>query len=344
MVNLNNYHLTFDDEFSGTSIAAANWNVATTPNQTHFLLDQPKASNVTVSDGLLHMRANKGDTTDGLPYSTAAIDTKGHVVVQYGYIEASIKVPDAKGMTPAFWLYPQSGMWTHEIDIMEMFLADPTTNGMTLHYGGDTGHDQFLTSSFTGPDFSAGFHTFGMEWTPSKITWSIDGVDRFTVTSNIPTEPMYVLLTQNTDDTRSWNSVDSTTPFPNVMDVDYVRVYAANTAPPPPPPIVTTHQLSLILAEDAWKGDAQFIVKVDGAKVGGSKVTALHSAGATQEFDYTGKWSAGVHDVEIDFTNDKYGGVGKDRALYVEGVKDQGGSYLSQEHAMYHNEAFDVVG
>ncbi len=333
MVNLANYHLTFDDEFSGTAINTAKWNVATTENQTHFFLDQPRAANVTVSGGQLHLKVNKGDTTDGRPYSTAAVDTKNKVDVQYGYIEASIKVPDASGITPAFWTYPQNGQWTHEVDIMEMFLADPFTNGMSLHF--PTNYvDAYVTKSYTGPNFSAGFHKFGVEWTPSAVIWTIDGVERFRVTQNIPNEQMYLILSDNTDQTRSSNSVNATTPFPNYVDVDYVKVYTPN-AP---------HKLSLLLSEDAYNGNAQFIVKVDGTKVGGpTQISALHSKGAVQQFDYTGLWGPGVHDIEVDFTNDAYGGTSlKDRNLYVEQVKYDGASFLSQEHIMRHTGAFHV--
>jgi beta-glucanase (GH16 family) len=29
-----------------------------------------------------------------------------------------------------------------------------------------------------GPDFSADFHTFGLQWNPDSIIWTIDGVER----------------------------------------------------------------------------------------------------------------------------------------------------------------------
>lgn len=119
--------------------------------------------------------------------------------------------------------------------------------------------------------------------------------------------------------------------------------YAGSTPPPPPPPPpppVTTHQLVLALAEDRYRGDAQFIAKVDGARVGGGTVTALERLGASQNFTFSGQWAAGTHDVEVDFINDRYGGTTRtDRNLYVDNVRYDGVSYLDHHVAMLSNGA-----
>lgn len=84
----------------------------------------------------------------------------------------------------------------------------------------------------------------------------------------------------------------------------------------------TTDTLVLSLSEDAWRGDAQFVVTVDGKQVGGAQtVTAPHSQGKSQKFNLTGQWGPGVHDVGIQFINDAYGGsAATDRNLYVDGL------------------------
>jgi hypothetical protein len=84
--------------------------------------------------------------------------------------------------------------------------------------------------------------------------------------------------------------------------------------------------LTLAMSEDAWQGDAQFTVTVDGKATGGvNTVTALHSTGATQTFTFDGTWSAGTHTVAVDFLNDAYGGSpSTDRNLYVTGATFNG--------------------
>ena len=84
--------------------------------------------------------------------------------------------------------------------------------------------------------------------------------------------------------------------------------------------------LNLRLSEDAWQGDAQYTVSIDGATIGGVQtVTAAHAAGATQDVVLTGSWGAGEHKIGITFLNDAYGGTAStDRNLYVDQVMYDG--------------------
>ncbi len=102
-------------------------------------------------------------------------------------------------------------------------------------------------------------------------------------------------------------------------------------APVTTAPTVTTigsgaDTLALQMAEDAWNGDAQYTVSVDGAQVGGTQtVTASQAAGASQTFDVLGNFSSGQHTVAIDFLNDAYGGTPQtDRNLYVDSASLDG--------------------
>ena len=107
---------------------------------------------------------------------------------------------------------------------------------------------------------------------------------------------------------------------------------------PVPASTVPPDQLTLALSEDAYQGNAQFIVKMDGKQLGAAQsVTALHSAGKTQGFTFTGAWGAGAHNVEIDFINDAYGGPGKDRNLYVNQVTYDGHAALTKTDALFSN-------
>ena len=84
--------------------------------------------------------------------------------------------------------------------------------------------------------------------------------------------------------------------------------------------------LVLNVSEDAWQGDAQFTVSVDGARVGGVQTaTTLHSSGKTQPLTLTGNFGAGSHSVAVSFINDAFGGAANlDRNLYVQSVSLDG--------------------
>jgi beta-glucanase (GH16 family) len=80
-----------------------------------------------------------------------------------------------------------------------------------------------------GPDFSAGFHAFAAEWKPGEVIWYVDGVERGRSTAGVPAEPMYLIA--NLAVGGDWpGNPESTTTFPGVMEIDYIRVYQQPTA------------------------------------------------------------------------------------------------------------------
>lgn len=118
-------------------------------------------------------------------------------------------------------------------------------------------------------------------------------------------------------------------------------------APSAPEAPSTTDTLVLRVSEDAWQGDAQFIVKVDGMQVGGiNTVTASRAAGQTQDVVLTGNWSEGQHQMTVDFLNDAWGGTpNTDRNLHVESILANGAAQ-SDDQATLHSSGpvnFDVL-
>ena len=89
---------------------------------------------------------------------------------------------------------------------------------------------------------------------------------------------------------------------------------------------LVSNTLDVKLSEDAWQGDAQFTIAIDGATIGGIRTaTASHAVGETQNVALSGNWGSGAHKVEIAFLNDAYGGsVTADRNLYVDAVTYDG--------------------
>jgi beta-glucanase (GH16 family) len=99
------------------------------------------------------------------------------------------------------------------------------------------------------------------------------------------------------------------------------------TSPPPTPtPTPGTSSLTVHVAEDAWKGDAQFTVSVDGHQIGGTQTaTASHSAGQWQDVTLTGTFDTGPHVIDVNYINDAYKNAhGGDRNLYVQSVTIDG--------------------
>ncbi len=92
------------------------------------------------------------------------------------------------------------------------------------------------------------------------------------------------------------------------------------------------------LSEDAWQGDAQAYVTIDGQRLGGLQtVTAVHKLGQTQKVSFLVPLSAGPHTASVAFVNDAWGGtVTTDRNLYVDSI-DFGGQHIVAVAALYSN-------
>ena len=102
--------------------------------------------------------------------------------------------------------------------------------------------------------------------------------------------------------------------------------------------------LVLQVSEDAWQGDAQFAVTVDGVQQGAFTATAPHAAGADQAVTLTGNWGAGAHTVGVAFLNDAYGGTAAtDRNLYVDGISYDGTAVAGASAALLSNRAVNFA-
>jgi beta-glucanase (GH16 family) len=128
-------------------------------------------------------------------YSSAELSTIGSFSFMYGTIEARIWMPAGQGLCSAFWMVGNGptqgqpcGPTCGELDVIEApsFGALPTTAVFTLHgpIQGSAQTQQFETDSTALGNLAAGYHTYAATWTPTSITWSIDGVVYGTATPN----------------------------------------------------------------------------------------------------------------------------------------------------------------
>jgi type 1 glutamine amidotransferase len=105
-------------------------------------------------------------------------------------------------------------------------------------------------------------------------------------------------------------------------------------------PVQVGQDIVVHLSEDAWQGDAQYTISVDGVQVGGVRTeTALHGQGQSEAVTLTG-YSAGPHTVTVTFINDAYDGTpDTDRNLYVDSIDFMGVTYPGA--ALYSNGSQD---
>ena len=237
------WELVWSDEFDGPADSPPNpdnwvYNIGGDGwgnNQLEYNTDQ--TSNVRHDgDGFLRIVARQ-ESFEGNDYTSARITTKDRYEFTYGRVEARIRLPEGRGIWPAFWMlganfdevgWPACG----EIDILELRGDEPEVVLGTVHgpgyaagesISGEYEHDQSVANDF---------HVYAVEWDPEHITWFFDDEVVHTVNpGDLPgTSPwvfdgdFFLILNVAVGGT-FLEDPDETTEFPATMGVDYIRVY-----------------------------------------------------------------------------------------------------------------------
>lgn len=147
---------------------------------------------VSVADGIatLSLTRNEPDDPSGKTFSGAEMQTVGFY--GYGTYEIRMRASSEPGVNSSFFTYTGINFldpW-HEVDV-EILGSDPTKAMLAYH----TDEGSFEYQHDLGFDASADFHTYAFEWLPDRITWTIDGVEVFSVDDTgvpLPSRPSKV--------------------------------------------------------------------------------------------------------------------------------------------------------
>jgi Glycosyl hydrolases family 16/Malectin domain len=176
---------------------------------------------------------------DGQPrqYTSARIKSQGRFWFQYGELAARIKAPTGQGIWPGFWAvgervysigWPRAG----EIDVFEILGSDPTRIWGSVHGPAQAGGPYGVSRRIELPRSAADdFHTYGVLWVPGAIQMRLDGRRYATFTPEdlgprrrwVFDQPFHVLLNVAVGG-HGAGAPDATTPFPQTMLVDWVRM------------------------------------------------------------------------------------------------------------------------
>jgi beta-glucanase (GH16 family) len=222
------WSLAFSDEFDGSTIDPTRWNLENPLDRiiNHELQGYVREA-VRVESGVLELTANRRPTGYRgavLPFASGTVTSHEKFSFCFGRVDVRAKLPSGQGLWPAFWLLPESLEWPPEIDVFELRGQAPDVLHQTVHWRDAKRGPQFDTAQHIGPDLSAGFHDFRLDWTPEAITWYFDGVETRRVTSNIPTSSMYLNAALAVGGDFA-GSPDASTRFPATLAIDHVRVY-----------------------------------------------------------------------------------------------------------------------
>lgn len=238
------WKLTMADEFNGDKLDPAIWTTGYTfPDVINNEMQAYVPENVTVANGVctIKVEIKDGVNTDrtgrhgqARKFTSGAFTSFDKFTQTYGYFEARIKMPKARGagIWPAFWVLPDRGRdfgtlrgkyrtkdygMGAEIDIFEFMPWWRKLDGLfRIHcgtiwsYGKVTPEDPAphgygsyaLANDGWGPEELAypnadtEFHTYGLYWSPERLIFYVDSKPIFRVRDpkSVPDVPEYFLF------------------------------------------------------------------------------------------------------------------------------------------------------
>lgn len=235
------WQLVWQDEFEGQAgqlpdSTKWDYDIGTDWGNAQLEYDTDRPENVSLDGkGNLVITARR-ESYLGSAFTSVRIKTQGLFEQTYGRFEARILMPYGPGIWPAFWLlganiesvgWPACG----EIDIMEYRGQQPSIVHGTVHGPGYSASAAITKSYGLERDrFDNDFHVFAVEWGSDYIHFYVDDTFYQEITPGDLTgdwvfdHPFFIILNVAVGGNYvGWPL--STTPFPQTMLVDYVRVY-----------------------------------------------------------------------------------------------------------------------
>lgn len=219
----NGYKVVWEDHFEGSELDTTKWKVrGVGPRRIGY----NDASMVKVENGnLLLMYDIRKDSV-----LAGAVGTADTYQTTYGYFECRGQLQKGIGPWAAFWMQSpliskgeDPAKFGTEIDIFEYFneLGKNTlTHCLHWAYGPNQKSCGQLVSNLEG--LSDGYHTFGLEWTPEKYAFYIDGLKFHEKAEGISHVDEYMILSM---EIRATLEGHKNACAPDTFKVDYVKVY-----------------------------------------------------------------------------------------------------------------------
>ncbi|MES1175317.1 MAG: glycoside hydrolase family 16 protein [Myxococcales bacterium] len=243
----------FEDSFSGHRLDPDKWatryiyadgNLGTLHDE---LEDYGDAATHAVDDGVLSLIAQQKQDGSGR-YLSGMI--RSRQTFYYGYFEARVRLPDARGVWPAFWLnsdYDADGRlnWPPEIDAFEYVIngveetPDMIHSSVALGRGGVQGGNWIHRDALfderwkyfrSGEALNTDWQVIGVMWKPESVSMYLNGNRLYTreyhwvYDDGTQAGPAHILL--NLAVGGKWagrHGIDASA-FPQRLQVDYVRV------------------------------------------------------------------------------------------------------------------------
>lgn len=245
-------NLIFSDDFDGSTLDPNKW---TKPSGTWIWpWTDADSNNISVSNGMVRMKIST--STIGKPYRGCMLDTfagqpdKQTYTLTYGKCEVRARLPPSNnGITAYILLWPEDNIWPPEIDFVECDGRTANTLFFTQHYCSYTGNQNDYCRirgykriapyyPLSNIDITQ-WHIYSVELTSSSVKWYVDGQLKVTQANYNPGQKWLFgagiwagccgsggyCATGEKDKWGGWGGCPTGHPFPQYMDIDYVRIW-----------------------------------------------------------------------------------------------------------------------
>lgn len=235
------YRLVFEDNFNSFDLSPDGKGVHTWYEGLWFRHDLAPLENIEHSQDGLSLVWRRGQKIPETSITTLSHDLRNCHAWRYGYFEARMRWEPLPGAWPALWLIPvqdadgravdgglrESG----EIDIFEGQGDRPRDFYATIHrwVNGKDVQNNGTSNRELIPLLSgyADWHTYGLLWTPEKITWFFDGRPIHSEASYpiFSRQDYYLVLSEQLGQQWQYGKIDGSNERELRLDVQWVRVW-----------------------------------------------------------------------------------------------------------------------
>lgn len=180
------------DDFDGERLDGDYWEVAThtfTPNLAWFSPNNAKVEGGRLVLSVTDVPAPAEPTADEVPKPYSAAEVRSRVPFLYGRFRARARFAAAPGVVSAFWgfydHYSMSSGSSVENQIVMEGGVTPSGAGYEVRYSVNVPVDALEPETHPpGFDPSAAFHEVGFDWTPTAVTFVLDGKTELVVSAD----------------------------------------------------------------------------------------------------------------------------------------------------------------
>lgn len=258
------WKLTFSDEFNAPEINKDRWTKVDghrgwfrskrDPKFKYSWFWKPQNIRVKEGEAILDFKHEFTNEKDTWFVSSGNLNTDCKFEQKYGFFEAKILHVKPLAKQAAFWMMPHKGLLAGasakefqptgnaakgaELDIFEGNNAFVEKFATNIHWDGygkfHQGSPKYIWTWRNGKKTlntePIRYHTYGLEWTPTKLIFYYDGqkVREETNSKAIPHVKQYMIVSGGIFDDGWVTGTIPGAPWPDSMKVDYVRAWARN--------------------------------------------------------------------------------------------------------------------